>query len=284
VSPIRRGAERPLHNCLAQLRDERALSRADLAVNLHGRGPQSTALLAATGPRRLVAYGATARWRADEHEVRRWCRLLDEAGMPADPTDLALARPPVAPLAEGALLVHPGAAQPSRRWPVERWAAVARELAASGASVLLTGGPGERERALQVAAAAALPPSAVVAGRTSPLELAALVAAARLLVSVDTGVAHLATACGTPSVVLFGPTDPALWGPPADRPRHRVLWAGRTGDNFAPSADPGLLLLDAGAVLAACRDALQQEPAARTSRTPQGGPVVVGDVPGTSTS
>ena len=234
---------------------DRSLHAPDLAVNLHGRGPQSTALLRATSPQALLAYGVTSTWRADEHEVVRWCRLLDEAGLPADPTDLALPRPPADPAVEGAVLVHPGAAQPSRRWPVDRWAAVVGGLRDRGAAVVLTGGPTERPRALEVAAGAGLPDSAVLAGRTDPLELAALVASARLLVSVDTGVAHLATAYGTSSVVLFGPTDPALWGPPADRPQHRVLWAGRTGDNFAAHVDPGLLdltprhVLDAGAEL-----------------------------------
>jgi hypothetical protein len=55
--------------------------------------------------------------------------------------------------------------------------------------------------------------------------------------------------------VLFGPTPPSLWGPPADRPQHRVLWAGRTGDNFADEVDPGLLELLPDDVLAAA-DAL----------------------------
>ena len=53
---------------------------------------------------------------------------------------------------------------------------------------------------------------------------------------------HLATALGTPSVVLFGPTDPARWGPPEAGP-HRVLWAGRTGDPHGDRPDPGLLTI-----------------------------------------
>lgn len=220
-----------------------------LAVNLHGRGPQSTDLLTTTDPERLVAFGRTAVWRAEEHEVTRWCRLLAEAGIPADPTLLELDPPGLASAAPGAVLVHAGAAQPSRLWPVERWAAVARELTARGGDVLLTGSPAERSRALAVAVGAGLPESAVVAGQTSPLQLAALVREAALLVSVDTGVAHLATAYGTPSVVLFGPTSPALWGPPLDRPQHRVLWAGTEGDNFDADAHPGLLRLSADAVM-----------------------------------
>ena len=228
-----------------------SLHGADLAVNLHGRGPQSTAVLAATSPRRLVAYGLPGgpRWTADEHEVVRWCRLLRESGVPADPADLLLEVPRVEPAVPGATVVHPGAAQASRRWPVQRWAGVAAGLVAAGHDVRVTGGPGEHELAADVARLAGLDAAAVLAGRTDLLGLAALVAAARLLVSPDTGVAHLATAFGTPSVVLFGPTPPALWGPPAGRPQHRALWAGRTGDNFADGPDAGLLELTVEQVL-----------------------------------
>jgi ADP-heptose:LPS heptosyltransferase len=229
------------------------LAGADLAVNLHGRGPQSTALLAATSPSRLVSYGLAdgPQWTADEHEVVRWCRLLQGSGIPADRRDLLLAVPQAEPPVPGAVLVHPGAAQLSRRWPVQRWGRVAAALAADGHDVRVTGGPGERALAEEVARSAGLGPQAVLAGRTDLLALSALVAAARLLVSPDTGVAHLATAFGTPSVVLFGPTPPALWGPPADRPQHRALWAGRRGDNFATVPDAGLLELTVEQVLEA---------------------------------
>ncbi|MFD0888435.1 glycosyltransferase family 9 protein, partial [Streptosporangium algeriense] len=67
----------------------------------------------------------------------------------------------------------------------------------------------------------------------------------------DTGVAHLATALSTPSVVLFGPTPPARWGPPPGESRHVVLWSGRTGDPFATRPDPGLLAITPADVLAA---------------------------------
>lgn len=67
----------------------------------------------------------------------------------------------------------------------------------------------------------------------------------------DTGVAHLATALGRPSVVLFGPTPPSAWGPPPGRHRHRVLWAGRAGDPRAAVPDPGLLDIAVADVLAA---------------------------------
>jgi ADP-heptose:LPS heptosyltransferase len=241
--------------------------RPDVAVNLHGSGPQSHAVLRAVGPQRLIAFAHPAvdahrgpAWREDEHEARRWCRLLEESGIPADPERLEIARPPPArPQAAGATLLHPGAASAARRWPASGWVAVARAERARGRTVLLTGGPQERGLALGIARAAGMPPSAVLAGRTDVLDLAAVVAAAGRLVCNDTGVAHLATALGTPSVILFGPTSPAHWGPPPIA-RHRVLWAGRTGDPHANRCDPGLRAITPAQVLAELR-ALEAMPA-----------------------
>jgi ADP-heptose:LPS heptosyltransferase len=80
----------------------------------------------------------------------------------------------------------------------------------------------------------------VLAGRTTILELAGIVAGARLVVAGDTGVGHLASALGRPSVLLFGPTSPSTWGPPANGP-HTVLWKGTTGDPHGGEPDRGLL-------------------------------------------
>lgn len=234
-----------------------------VAVNLHGKGPQSHRLLQALQPGQLVAFGnadadhAGPAWTPDEHEVVRWCRLVEEAlHVPADPSDLALAVPPVAAPAPGAVVVHPGAAFPSRRWPAERFAAVARWAAAERYDVVLTGGPDEVELAEEVRRGADLSPDSVVAGRTDLAELAAQVSAARLLVSGDTGVAHLASAFSTPSVLLFGPTPPARWGPPADGP-HTVVWHGdATGDPWGDRVDPALLRTEVGEVVAAAEQLL----------------------------
>jgi ADP-heptose:LPS heptosyltransferase len=242
----------------------RLLHGAGLAVNLHGRGPESHDLLLATEPRRLLAFAHPAvpassqgpRWRADEHEVARWCRLLEESGIAADPGRLDIELPP-GPLphgVQGATLVHPGAASPARRWPAERFAAVARAEARAGRPVVVTGGPDEVALAHEVAKGAGLPRGAVHAGQSGVLALGRLVAAADRVVCGDTGVAHLATALGTPSVVLFGPTSPALWGPPADRPWHRALWAGTSGDPHGQLPDPGLLAIAVDQVLEALAD------------------------------
>jgi ADP-heptose:LPS heptosyltransferase len=80
--------------------------------------------------------------------------------------------------------------------------------------------------------------------------LARLVAGAARVGCADTGVAHLATALRVPSVVLFGPTPPAEWGPPPERDRHRVLWTGRRGDPNAAEPDPGLLAIEPATVSA----------------------------------
>jgi ADP-heptose:LPS heptosyltransferase len=233
--------------------------RPVVAVNLHGRGPQSHRALLGTEPVRVLLFehrdvsrsSGHPRWRADEHETARWCRLLTEEGVPADARRLDLEPPDEASPAPGATVVHPGAADVARRWPVERFAAVARAEAAAGRRVVVTGAPDEVQLAAAVVARAGLPPDALLAGRTDLRGLATVVASAGRVVCGDTGIAHLATALGAPSVVLFGPTPPSQWGPPPDRRRHRVLWAGRIGDPHAPTTDAGLLDIGVADVLAA---------------------------------
>ncbi|NKY98760.1 glycosyltransferase family 9 protein [Nocardiopsis alborubida] len=235
----------------------------DLAVNLHGRGPQSTAALAALTPVRLWTHGhpSAPRWPGPEwpeglHDAEIWCRLLRSHGVAADPDDLRWPRPAEGKgaVVEGdTAIVHPGAASGSRRWPAERFARVAGELSASGLRVLVTGSQNETALAERVAEAAGLGGRSVLAGRTSLDLLARLVSQARLVVCGDTGVGHLATAYGTPSVRLFGPVSPELWGPRVDREVHACLWAGRPGDPHSATLDPGLDAIGVEEVVAACR-------------------------------
>jgi ADP-heptose:LPS heptosyltransferase len=228
-----------------------------VAINLHGRGPQSHRAVLASGPRRLVAFACAGvshdgpGWTEDEHEVARWCRMLTESGIPADgsPERLRIDAPrrPAPRHAVGATVIHPGAASAARRWPPARYAAVARSERAAGRAVVVTGGAPEVRVAREVAERAGLGARAVLAGRTDLADVAAVVAAAARVVCGDTGMAHLATALGTPSVVLFGPTSPAHWGPPPDG-RHVALWAGLEGDPHATVPDPGLLQIEVAAV------------------------------------
>ncbi|MEZ5139354.1 MAG: glycosyltransferase family 9 protein [Acidimicrobiales bacterium] len=232
------------------------LAGADLAIDLQGPGPESRRALERLGARRVVGFGFEGgpRWDPDEPERHRWSRLVREAmAVPADPWDLRIE--PHATWAEHPerVVVHPGAASVARRWPVERYAEVVRHLVDAGLDVTVTGGPHEVELAEVLAA---LVPDhlrshlRIAAGRTDVAGLCRIVAEARIVICGDTGVAHLATAFGRPSVLLFGPTDPRRCGPPAD-PAHRVLWAGTTGDPHGTRPDPGLLQIEAVDVLEA---------------------------------
>ena len=254
------------------------LHGAVIAVNLLGRGPQCSRLLADTGPARLVAFDhpdvpGTAGgpvWDPEEHEVHRWCRLVAATGASPRPDDLLLpaprdaadpaGRPPVdrpPPDTVPPVVVHPGAASAARRWPVDRWATVVRGLVGDGHDVVLTGSARERSLAEAIRSAAGVPADRcrVAAGTTDIGGLAGLIASARLVLCGDTGVAHLATAYATPSVLLFGPVPPDQWGPVSGGP-HRVLWAGRRGDPHGTEPDPGLLLLSTDDVLGATRSML----------------------------
>lgn len=229
----------------------------DIGIDLHGKGPASRRLLAGLGPRRLIGFADPAadlagpEWRRDEHEVDRWCRLVDEAfGLGLPPSDWprvsgSLLTPPAVRGTAGTTIVHPGAAAGSRRWPPERFAAVAAAVADRGHRVLVSGGEAEVALAQRVAQLG----GATVRTGSTLSELAWLIAAARVVVCGDTGVAHLASAYGTPSVLLFGPVPPRLWGPPAHR-RHVVLWHGDgTGDPHGEDPDPALLQITVAEVL-----------------------------------
>ncbi|MER7575427.1 glycosyltransferase family 9 protein [Streptomyces sp. NPDC126514] len=231
----------------------------DIAIDLHGNGPASRDALAALTPRRLLAHADPARppiWRPDEHERQRWCRFLASYGITADPGDLRLPAPGTPSPAPGAVVVHPGAEAAARRWPHERYAEVAQRLRAAGHRVVVTGGPAEDGLVADVARGAGLPPHDALSGGLPYGELSALVARAALVVSGDTGLAHLAVAHGTPTVTLFGPVAPDLWGPPP-LARHIALWKpGPPGDPHGDAPDPQLLRITTSEVTTAALNLL----------------------------
>ena len=244
----------------AGLEPLRAKGSGHLAVDLHGNGPASREPLAATGPEELLGFRTDGfdgpAWVRDEHEVARWCRLVAAWGARCGPQDLRLRpRPasPADPSADGPVVVHPGAAFASRRWPVPRWAAVVAHLVAAGHEVHVTGTADEAGLGAALAAAGAV-------DRCGALDLdglADLVGSARLVLSGDTGTAHVATALATPSVLLFGPTPPHWWGPAVDADLHTVLWHGDpaatdyVGDPHGADVDPTLARITVEEVLAA---------------------------------
>ncbi len=100
-----------------------------------------------------------------------------------------------------------GVAWSARRWPLDRWIALAREVR-EFAGVVLVGGPEDLSMTRRVESA--VPGLLNLAGRTDAAALLATLAACRVVVSSDAGPLHLARALGVPSVGLFGPVDPSL--------------------------------------------------------------------------
>ena len=132
--------------------------------------------------------------------------LLSRTRLPSPPPDL----PPAF------VLLHAGGSVIAKRWPAGQYARLCRALYESkGLPVVLSGSEADRPFAARIAEGAG---DAVrnLCGRCSLTGTAALCAAARLVVGPDSGLAHLAVALGTPVVVLFGPSDPAKWGPPPE--------------------------------------------------------------------
>lgn len=131
-----------------------------------------------------------------------------------------------APLSSGNLgtvAIHPGSGAAVKLWGEEGWAKVGDGLGERlGARVALTGSEAERGLCARIAARMREPPLNL-AGRTSLAELAALYQDCRLVLGPDSGPLHLAVAVGTPTLHLFGPADPGMYGPWGDEKRHRVL-------------------------------------------------------------
>ncbi len=222
----------------------------DLAIQMHGDGRLSNGFVAQLGARVTLGYRSgdpsrrreldlELKWDRTEHEVHRWLRLVNLLGamgtpklefplLQADWLELErVAGGAGIDLAKPVIGLHPGGKDPAKRWPAERFAFVADLLAERlGAQVIITGGHEELAAAERVAAEMRGGRAYVLAGETSLGGLAALLSQMQLLVTNDTGPSHIAAALGTPSVVLFGPTDPRRWAP-LDTDRHRTIWSGR---------------------------------------------------------
>jgi ADP-heptose:LPS heptosyltransferase len=239
-------------------------TRFDLAVQMHGDGTHTNAIVERFGARWNAGFrpaerpgrerGLFLEYPAALHEVRRNLRLAAAIGMPVD--DEALEFPLVrADFAELATLpaarvladrpyvcLHPGARDPAKRWPAECFARLGDALHARGYDVVLTGPDAERPITRAVAAAMRAP-SIDSASPISIGAMAALLAGARLLVTNDTGVSHVAAGLRLPSVVVFFATDPAQWAP-LDRALHHAV-------HDAAGVDVDTVLAHSQALLAA---------------------------------
>jgi len=219
--------------------------RFDLALQMHGSGAIVNPLVAAFGARHCAGFfdddaalprrdaPLFVRWPRAGHEIERMLLLTDHLGVPrrgtalefpigaADRAELAAAW---ADADAGApyVCIHVGAQLASRRWPVDRFAAVADAVAGGGRSVVLTGSAAEArlvDEVVQRMRRRATP----LAGKTTLGALGALIDGAEALVCNDTSVSHIAAALACPSVVVSCGADVARWAP-LDADRHRVLW------------------------------------------------------------
>jgi ADP-heptose:LPS heptosyltransferase len=160
------------------------------------------------------------RIEGEVHEVERALSLVERLGyaLPAgDDGRLQVKRPATPHPATRAgryVAVHPGASVPARAWSPQRCRELVGALTARGRRVVVTGGPNERELTAFVAGGAAGHGAVDLGGATGLPGLADVIAEADVLVTGNTGPAHLAAAVGTPVVELYAPTVPAVrWRP-----------------------------------------------------------------------
>lgn len=191
----------------------------DLAVQLHGGGRHSNALLLRLGAR-VTAGAATAdaakpdRWvpyTPYQHDTLRWLEVVATVGarpvrlephLAVTAADLAESRAVLPPGDAPLVVVHPGATDGRRCYPEDRLGAVAAELAGRGARVVVLGGAQEADRVARVVAGLGRPVETVVGG----LSLGGLVGVLRrasLMIGNDSGPRHLAAAVGTPTTAVF---------------------------------------------------------------------------------
>jgi heptosyltransferase-1 len=164
----------------------------------------------------------------NQHAIRR-NRLLFAAALGYQPDLARIDNGIVAPAADSppygertAFLLH-GASWATKKWPVESWIATARSLVERGMTPIATWSNAD-ERAVAEAIARAVPATAVI--EKSPLAaIAAEIGRSSLVIGADTGLMHLASAFGLPTIAIFLATSPGLTGPLG--PRSRVLEAGQ---------------------------------------------------------
>ena len=231
---------RPGAEFLALLRRLRR-GRFDLVIDLQGL-LRSGVMAYATGARRRVGLGRSrelAEWFYTDvvpvptlqmPSVDRYWLVAEALGVGHEPKAFhiavpdsarAWARERVAHLARPVLVVNPGARWLTKRWPADRFAALAdRFVETSGGTAVLVGSSNERDVAQQVCTAMRASPVNLV-GQTDLKQLGAVLAEADLMVTNDSGPMHMAAALGTPVVAVFTCTSPVRAGPHG--PGHRVV-------------------------------------------------------------
>lgn len=232
-------------------------------------GARFTAGFNTPGQHRHYAFDLTVEHSPALHELTNQ-RLLTQAltGQPSDsPPTLAFTRRALpAGLQRGRFAVlhgwASGAGKHSKQWDMLRWATVARWLNERGLAIVVTGAPQDAADAAALAATITREtgsPVVDLAGAVRLADLPSLLADAAVVISVNTGIMHLAAASGAPTIGLNGPTDPIRWGPygahcrsisPA-RGKHSFL---HLGYEFPRGVHDGLTHLQPQQVIAALED------------------------------
>jgi ADP-heptose:LPS heptosyltransferase len=218
--------------------------RFDLAIQMQGSGIYSNPFMLLLGARATAGFihpghspgrlDSALPWPSASHEVERLLALTTFLGAPSRgartefplwPQDRARARSLLANFERPWIGLHPAARDRARRWAPERFLAAGLALRRRyGGTLALLGDVGERELAARLAAEADREAGGAVlnlVGETSLLVLGAVIARLDLLLTNDTGPAHIGYALGTPSLTVFGGASPEVYGPPAIGP-HRV--------------------------------------------------------------
>lgn len=169
------------------------------------------------GQHRAHAYDAVVPHRDDVHELENFRALLRPLGIKSR-TPPRIEAGPVPRGFEGMeyVVCHPwpgGTLSHVREWPQQRWIELVRRFREDGLEVVVTGGPADRDRAEELVAQVGGDEVRNLAGVGGLAAVAGLLAGARCVVSVNTGIMHLAAAVGAPTLGLNGPTSERRWGP-----------------------------------------------------------------------
>lgn len=216
--------------------------RYDAVLDLHGIAKSAVQVLCARAARKLGYDAPGAREGAERfyrekvmlpqplpHRADRGYFLLRALGLRGAPTAPVLAPPDQPPDfwredQRPRVVLHPGASAFAafKRWPLSKFVALAKRLHAHGVDPVISFGPGEDDLARALRADAGC--GRLLDGRALGLRgLGAVFASTDVVVAADTGPLHIAAAAGAAVVALFGPKDPALYGPRT--PRQRLLFA-----------------------------------------------------------
>ena len=151
------------------------------------------------------------------HASQQLARPLQRLAMFLDDPAPRLRMLPEPVVSQRTVALHPGSGSLRKNWPVENWTRLVRELQTkhTGARFALVTGEAEAERGITSVVVSAMGDIPFLHWDQMPLvRLASHLSACSAFLGHDSGIAHLAAAAGTPSFLLFGPTDPATWAPP----------------------------------------------------------------------